>query len=96
VRNDVYANLPRGNEHEETVTMTELPTTLPRRCTTIVTQRNRVLQRATLRALELFDTWSARRYQRRALLELDERLLRDIGVTRGEAYEEGMKPFWRD
>jgi uncharacterized protein YjiS (DUF1127 family) len=33
--------------------------------------------------------------QRRALAELDERLLRDIGLTRDEAWRECANPFWR-
>lgn len=33
--------------------------------------------------------------QRRALAELDDRALRDIGVTRVEAQAEANKPFWR-
>jgi uncharacterized protein YjiS (DUF1127 family) len=33
--------------------------------------------------------------QRRILLELDERLLRDIGVTREQAEREARKPFWK-
>jgi uncharacterized protein YjiS (DUF1127 family) len=37
----------------------------------------------------------ARQRQRRALLELDDHLLNDIGVSRGEAIAEGRKPFWR-
>jgi uncharacterized protein YjiS (DUF1127 family) len=36
-----------------------------------------------------------RQRQRRALLELDDHLLNDIGVSRGEAIAEGRKPFWR-
>ena len=36
-----------------------------------------------------------RQRQRRALLELDDHLLNDIGVSRGEAIAEGHKPFWR-
>lgn len=39
--------------------------------------------------------WAARHRQRRELRELDERLLRDIGLTRGEALREAAKPFWR-
>lgn len=40
--------------------------------------------------------WRHRRKSRRALLWLDERLLRDIGVDRQDAMEEARKPFWRD
>lgn len=40
--------------------------------------------------------WSARARQRRELLALDEHMLADIGISRGEALAEGRKPFWRD
>jgi uncharacterized protein YjiS (DUF1127 family) len=33
--------------------------------------------------------------QRGILLELDDRLLQDIGVTREEARREARKPFWK-
>ncbi|QKZ02463.1 DUF1127 domain-containing protein [Pseudomonas eucalypticola] len=33
---------------------------------------------------------------RRALLDLDADQLRDIGLSPGEAREEGAKPFWRE
>jgi uncharacterized protein YjiS (DUF1127 family) len=33
--------------------------------------------------------------QRRALLELDDRLLADIGVSRQQALREGDKPWWK-
>ena len=36
-----------------------------------------------------------RQLQRRTLLELDDHLLKDIAVSRGEAIAEGRKPFWR-
>ena len=32
---------------------------------------------------------------RSSLAELDDRLLRDIGISRAEARREGNKPFWR-
>lgn len=38
--------------------------------------------------------WAARAGQRRDLAELDARLLKDIGVTPGEAAREAAKPFW--
>ncbi|MCY1312039.1 hypothetical protein D9M70_624200 [compost metagenome] len=36
-----------------------------------------------------------RLHTRRALLELDARLLRDVGLTREQALEEALKPFWK-
>ena len=39
--------------------------------------------------------WRETAKQRKALLELDERLLRDIGVSRAEAIAEADKPFWK-
>jgi uncharacterized protein YjiS (DUF1127 family) len=33
--------------------------------------------------------------QRQALMALDDRLLRDIGVSRADAECEASKPFWR-
>ncbi|SJN14686.1 hypothetical protein CZ787_16385 [Halomonas citrativorans] len=36
-----------------------------------------------------------RRRSRRQLLILDDRLLRDIGITRAQAQKEGRKSFWK-
>jgi uncharacterized protein YjiS (DUF1127 family) len=36
-----------------------------------------------------------RRRQRKALLELDDRMLADIGITKSQAIDEGKKPFWK-
>lgn len=38
--------------------------------------------------------WFQRSRQRRALAELDDRLLRDIGLTCTQARREAAKPFW--
>lgn len=35
-----------------------------------------------------------RQQQRRVLLELDDHMLADIGITREQAQTEGRKPFW--
>jgi uncharacterized protein YjiS (DUF1127 family) len=39
--------------------------------------------------------WMERSRQRRALAELDDYLLRDIGLTRDEAQRECANPFWK-
>ena len=36
-----------------------------------------------------------RRRQRRALMSLDDRLLKDIGLSRADVDQECGKPFWR-
>ena len=45
--------------------------------------------------LRTFGLWCARSRQRRALADLDDRLLKDIGVSRSAAAREAAKPFWR-
>jgi uncharacterized protein YjiS (DUF1127 family) len=39
--------------------------------------------------------WRARLRERRSLAAMDERLLRDIGITRLDRARECAKPFWR-
>jgi drug/metabolite transporter (DMT)-like permease/uncharacterized protein YjiS (DUF1127 family) len=43
----------------------------------------------------VFRIWPDRSRQRRALRALDDRQLRDIGITRFDAVNESRKPFWR-
>ncbi|MEM9096950.1 MAG: DUF1127 domain-containing protein [Pseudomonadota bacterium] len=45
--------------------------------------------------LDLFLLWAERSRARRALSEMDQRRLSDIGITRREALREARKPFWR-
>ena len=37
-----------------------------------------------------------RQRQRYTLAQLDDRMLRDMGISRSEAERESAKPFWRD
>ena len=46
-------------------------------------------------ALTLLGGWRERRQQRQALLRLDDRMLRDIGLSRADVEGEVSKPFWR-
>ena len=48
----------------------------------------------TRRAIELVLGWQEVARQRRALLALDEHLLKDIGITRADAEREASRPFW--
>ena len=40
--------------------------------------------------------WQERAAQRRRLGTLDDRMLKDIGVSRAEAEHEAATPFWRE
>jgi uncharacterized protein YjiS (DUF1127 family) len=44
----------------------------------------------------LVRSWRTRIRERRALAAMDERLLRDIGISRLDAARECAKPFWQD
>lgn len=46
------------------------------------------------RVLGVLMLWQARAEERHALAEMDERILRDIGVDRAAARHEAAKPFW--
>ena len=61
----------------------------------VLRQSSDLLARIVLICTDRMEAWAERRRQRRALLELNDHLLKDIGIGRGEAYREGSKPFWR-
>ncbi|WP_104205359.1 DUF1127 domain-containing protein [Billgrantia saliphila] len=50
---------------------------------------------AWMRLRGRFQHLRQRSHSRRRLLELDERLLNDIGLDRSTARREASKPFWR-
>ena len=45
--------------------------------------------------IEALLTWSERVHERRQLMEFDDHMLHDIGITRADAQAEAAKPFWR-
>ncbi|MFQ5955783.1 MAG: DUF1127 domain-containing protein [Kiloniellales bacterium] len=47
------------------------------------------------RLVERLLTWQRRASERRHLMQLDDRLLHDMGITRAEAEREYRTPFWR-
>jgi uncharacterized protein YjiS (DUF1127 family) len=55
---------------------------------------NRFGERAG-RMAEVGLTWLDRARQRRELRELNDHMLRDIGLSRADAWAESEKPFWR-
>ncbi len=53
------------------------------------------LARLPLAILETLLVWQERDQQRRHLAALDDRMLRDIGISRADAAREAAIPFWR-
>jgi uncharacterized protein YjiS (DUF1127 family) len=54
----------------------------------------RALKRLTADVFATVLEWQERARQRRHLLELDDRMLEDIGVTWADVDREIAKPFW--
>lgn len=48
------------------------------------------------RVMKQCRVYQARAGQRRQLLQLSDRQLNDIGITRVDAFQEASKPFWQD
>lgn len=53
------------------------------------------LRRAASSLFQVLLTWQERERQRRHLQGLDERMLKDIGLSRADVENEATKPFWR-
>ena len=45
--------------------------------------------------ITILEGWAERRWQRRALLGLNDHALKDIGLSSADAWQESHKPFWR-
>jgi uncharacterized protein YjiS (DUF1127 family) len=54
-----------------------------------------VVRAALLRGFEILLLWRDRANQRHALAQLDDRMLRDVGLSRADVWWESRKPFWR-
>jgi len=55
----------------------------------------RVLANTADGVLAMLREWRRRAHDRAELAKLDDRMLRDIGLTRADAEFLGNKPFWR-
>lgn len=53
------------------------------------------LLKAVESTVTLMARWQDHRRGRRMLMEMDEHLLKDIGISRADAYRESHKSFWR-
>lgn len=49
-----------------------------------------------LRIASLLNVWEKRMVERQNLAEMDDRILRDMGIDRMSANQEAEKPFWRN
>lgn len=54
------------------------------------------LTTAALRFVVLLLKWETRRLSRKSLQHLDDHLLNDIGVSRGQAQQQLHRRFWQD
>lgn len=52
------------------------------------------LERVLSAPFAVLATWGERIKQRSALADMDDRMLKDIGLTRADAVAEADKPFW--
>ena len=57
--------------------------------------RRMILADVAAAVLRMIGAWRARAEQRRLLIEFDDRLLRDIGLTRSDVDAETLKSFWQ-
>jgi uncharacterized protein YjiS (DUF1127 family) len=53
------------------------------------------VRRGLVRIAEAFLARHDQARERRALMQLSDDMLRDIGISRAEAHGEAVKPFWR-
>ncbi|HSS63103.1 MAG TPA: DUF1127 domain-containing protein [Gammaproteobacteria bacterium] len=64
-----------------------------------VAERLRAVRKGPFRLirslLHTLSCWHQRSLQRAALAELDDRMLKDIGLTRADVAREIHKPFWQ-
>ena len=56
--------------------------------------RSSIAERVLSAPFAVLATWGERLKQRAALAEMDERMLKDIGLSRADALAEADKPFW--
>jgi uncharacterized protein YjiS (DUF1127 family) len=52
------------------------------------------LRAGLTRAILTLLRWQELARQRRVLLTMDDRMLKDIGISRADAVHEGERPFW--
>ena len=48
-----------------------------------------------VRGIEILLMWQRCANERHAMVHLDDKVLRDLGLSRSEVFRESRKPFWR-
>jgi uncharacterized protein YjiS (DUF1127 family) len=54
----------------------------------------RLIDRGVVRLLDVLYEWRARAAERHVMRTLDDRMLRDVGLSRADLERELHKPFW--
>lgn len=54
----------------------------------------RLIDRGLLRAVDVVFEWRARAVERDVMRALDDRMLRDVGLSRADLERELSRPFW--
>ena len=52
-------------------------------------------QITVIKAMTTLQRWMDRHSERKQLAQLDDHILQDLGLTRGQAITEASKPFWK-
>lgn len=78
--------------HRITAPLPGLPVSTP--LATRLRQLASRLAQAVSGSVDRLQTWPLRAQARRDLLELSDRTLLDVGLTRAEVLREANKPFW--
>ena len=64
-------------------------------CNSSLTSTAQVAEKPAINLLSTIKRWKTNIQNRHALARLDERLLRDCGITEADRQLEISKPFWR-
>ncbi|MDH3336031.1 MAG: DUF1127 domain-containing protein [Rhodospirillaceae bacterium] len=54
-----------------------------------------LIEKEARKALAILLTWQRRKAMRYLIMEMEERMLKDIGCTREDLLKEAEKPFWK-
>lgn len=60
------------------------------------TRREKYIDNPVKRLFKTLDLWNKRKEERKQLSKVDERLLKDMGISKLDAQQEIAKPFWQE